>query len=127
MKLRAYYSIAAFIAHYGALRAMHSANAGKDAPSADEAATLIEMERVIDELSPADRDALHEEAPPATPALPSRINREEPIRALMFDDDDAPAARSVSVVLSSGAATRHRARAELKLRRLLTARGLLTG
>jgi hypothetical protein len=55
------------------------------------------MERIIDELSLADREALHDEA------------------AAVFVD------------IPSGATARHRARAELKLRRLLAARGLLTG
>ena len=55
------------------------------------------MQRVIDELSAADRDALHDDAaPPANP-------------------------------LPSGAVARHRARTELKLRRLLAARGVLAG
>jgi hypothetical protein len=96
MKLRAYSSLAAFMAHYAALRTVLAdcaSVARADPPNPDDAATLIEMQRVIDELSAADRDALH-------------------------DDADA---------LPSGAAARHRARAELKLRRLLAARGVLAG
>jgi hypothetical protein len=98
MKLRTYSSLAAFMAHYAALRAAHSDGADASparAGSPDDAATLIEMERVIAELSDADRAAL---------------------------DDDATAPANA---IPSGAAARHRARAELKLRRLLTARGLL--
>jgi hypothetical protein len=100
MKLRVYSSLAAFMAHYAALRTAHSDAAGKaraEALNPADAATLIEMERVIEELSAADRDALHEDAAPSANALPS------------------------------GVAARHRARAELKLRRLLAARGILAG
>jgi hypothetical protein len=100
MKLRAYSSIAAFMTHYAALRRALCDGArlsSERSPSSDDAATLIEMERIIDELSLADREALHDEA------------------AAVFVD------------IPSGAAARHRARAELKLRRLLAARGLLTG
>jgi hypothetical protein len=100
MKLRTYTSLAAFMAHYAALRTAHSdtsGNASAEALSPDDAATLLELERVIGELSAADRDALHDDAMPAANALPS------------------------------GAAARHRARAELKLRRLLAARGILAG
>jgi hypothetical protein len=100
MKLRTYSSLAAFIAHYAALRTAHTDGAREvraDAPSPDEAATLGEMERLIDELSDADRTVLRDDAtPPVHPVL-------------------------------SGAAGRHRARAELKLHRLLTARGILAG
>jgi hypothetical protein len=99
MKPRAYSSLAAFMAHYAALRSAHSDNAPSPAraESPDDAATLIEMERVIEELSEADRGALDDDATPPANAIPS------------------------------GAAARHRARAELKLRRLLAARGLLAG
>ena len=100
MKLRAYSSFAAFMAHYAALRTAHSDGAGASpasAPSPDDAATLIEMERLIAELSEADREALHDDAASYANAIPS------------------------------GTAARHRARAELKLRRLLAARGILAG
>jgi hypothetical protein len=100
MKLRTYSSLAAFMAHYAALRTAHADTSGKasaDALSPDDATTLLEMERVVGELSAADRDAL--------------------------DDDAAQAANA----LSNGVAARHRARAELKLRRLLAARGILAG
>ncbi len=95
MKLRTYSSLAAFIAHYDALRAAHADVARAGAPNPDDAATLAAMETIVDELSPADRDAFHHDASPAPDAHPS------------------------------GAAARHRARAELKLRRLLAARGFL--
>jgi len=98
MNLRAYSSLAAFMAHYAALRIARSDGIGarrEDAPNPDDAATLIEMEHIIGELSIADRDSLH---------------------------DDAPAN-----AIPSGTAGRRRARAELKLRRLVAARGLLTG
>jgi hypothetical protein len=95
MKLRAYSSLAAFMAHYAALRTAHSDGAG--APNPDDAATLIEMERIIDELSEADRAALRD-----------------------YASSNADAS-------SSSVAARHRARAELKLHHLLTARGILAG
>jgi hypothetical protein len=98
MKLRAYSSLAAFIAHYAALRAAHSDGAGTiraGTSSPDDAATLIAMERVIDELSEAERAALRDDA--------------------------------VSLAISSGTSARHRARAEVKLRRLLAARDILAG
>ncbi len=100
MNLRAYSSVTAFMAHYVALRTARSDGIGarrQEPPHPDDAATLIEMERIFGELSAADRDALHEAALAPAEAIPS------------------------------GAVARHRERAELKLRRLLAARGLLTG
>lgn len=96
MKLRTYSSLAAFIAHYETLRAAHIDPAHAGVLNPDDAATLAAMESIVGELSPVDRDALHDAAASA----------------------DAPL---------SGPATRHRARAERKLHRLLTARGLLAG
>lgn len=101
MKLRTYSSLAAFMAHYSALRAAHSDSAGgvrADASTPDDAATLIEMERLIGDLGAADRDALH--------------------------DDNALTLHTLSW---SSIELRHRARAEMHLRRLLAARGLLAG
>jgi hypothetical protein len=98
MKLRAYSSLTAFLAHYAALRAARSARAEATAPTSDDAATLTAMEELIEELSESDRAALR-------------------------DDPSAPSDNATS----SGAAERHRARAELKLHRLLTARGMLAG
>jgi hypothetical protein len=97
MKLRTYSSLAAFIAHYETLRAAHADVASGGPANPDDAATLAAMESIVGELSPADRDALHDNV------------------------SSSPDAHS------SGMATRHRARAELKLRRLLAARGLLAG
>jgi hypothetical protein len=96
MNLRTYSSLAAFIAHYDALRAAHADVARASAANPDDAATLAAMETIVGELSPADRDALRNAAP---------------------SPDAHP----------SGPAGRHRARAELRLRRLLAARGLLAG
>jgi hypothetical protein len=96
MKLRTYSSLAAFIAHYETLRAAHVNVGAPRAANPDDAATLAAMETIVGELSPADRDALH----------------------------DASSSRDAH---PSGFAMRHRARAELNLRRLLAARGLLAG
>ena len=97
MKLRTYSSLAAFIAHYETLRAAHVNVGAAGVANPDDAATLTAMETIVGELSPADRDALRH--------------------------DNA----SLSNAHSAGAAARHRARAELNLRRLLAARGLLAG
>ena len=100
MKLRTYSSLAAFIAHYESLRATHAdvdPAAHVSVANPDDDATLAAMESILGELSPADRDALRH--------------------------DNA----SLSNAHSAGAAARHRARAELNLRRLLAARGLLAG
>jgi hypothetical protein len=99
MKLRTYSSLAAFIAHYESLRATHTdlaPAAHESVANPDDDATLAAMESILGELSPADRDVLH-------------------------DASSSPDAHP------SGAAARHRARAELNLRRLLAARGLLAG
>ena len=96
MKLRTYSSLAAFIAHYETLRAAQVNVGAAGVANPDDAATLTAMETIAGELSPADRDALHD----ASSSL-----------------DAHP----------SGYAMRHRARAELNLRRLLAARGLLAG
>ncbi|HVA40083.1 MAG TPA: hypothetical protein VNF49_05425 [Candidatus Binataceae bacterium] len=101
-----YSSLAAYIAHYAALRAAHHAASRSDnvagaptsAANPNDAATLAEMEHAVGELNPADR------------------------AALVGDPDTG-----THPAISAGAAARHRARAELKLRRILTARGLLTG
>ncbi|MBF6560396.1 MAG: hypothetical protein IVW56_08915 [Candidatus Binataceae bacterium] len=107
MKLGAYSSLTAFLAHYDALRAAREAAAAAhpaaaavdDAPPADtpgDRATLAAMEALVAELGAADRAVLN------------------------------PAAPAASAAPLAGAA-RHRARAELNLRRLLAARGLLAG
>ena len=88
MKLHTYSSLAAFIAHYDLLRAAQTDSTAISNP--DDAAALAEMERIIGELSNADRSALTD-------------------------------------TTASGDAGRRRGRAELKLRRVLVARGLLAG
>jgi len=111
MSLPAYSSLEAFVAHYRLLRAAHApaATAARPASPSDattlatpashsDAATLAEMERIIGELSAADQIALKKEL-------------EAEFEALGW----------------SHPAARHRARAELHLRRLLAARGLLAG
>ena len=101
MKLAAYSSLTAFLAHYDALRAARDPSAAvDDAPPADapdDRATLAALEALLAELGEADRAVLNSAAPAASDAA-------------------AP-----------GGAARHRARAELNLRRLLAARGLLAG
>jgi hypothetical protein len=102
MSLPAYSSLEAFVAHYRLLRAERTRAAATAANPASpsiptDAATLAEMELLVAELSPAERSAIADNAPAS---------------------DDATA---------TGAALRHRARAELHLRRLLAARGLLAG
>jgi hypothetical protein len=89
MKLGAYSSLTAFLAHYEALRGARATQSLHDA----DAETLTAMDAVVTELSDTDRAAL-------------------------TTSSDAPLA---------GAAARHRARAELNLRRVLAARGLLAG
>jgi hypothetical protein len=117
MSLPAYSSLEAFFAHYRLLRAARvpAATAARPASPANpsdaatlatpaspsnptDAATLAEMERIIGELSAADQIALKKEL-------------EAEFEALGW----------------SHPAARHRARAELHLRRLLVARGLLAG
>lgn len=98
MKLRTYSSLAAFMAHYAALRdalARRTCAPSVDPSTSDDAATLSEMERLIGDLSAADRDALHTDA------------------------------AAIANGPGTGAAQRHRLRAETHLRRLLAARGLL--
>jgi ferric-dicitrate binding protein FerR (iron transport regulator) len=60
MKLSTYSSLAAFIAHYETLRAIHSDVARANVASPDHDAALAAMESIVDELSPADRDALRD-------------------------------------------------------------------
>ena len=102
MKLAAYSSLTAFLAHHDALRAASAAAhpataAGDAAPAPADRATLAAMDALVAELGEADRAALNA-APPAA-----------------------------SAASLAGATARHRVRAELNLRRLLAARGLLAG
>ncbi len=98
MSLPAYSSLEAFVAHYRLLRAASTAATPASPSNPTDAATLAEMERIIGELSAADQIALKKEL-------------EAEFEALGW----------------SHPAARHRARAELHLRRLLVARGLLAG
>ena len=99
MKLRAYSSISAFLAHYHALRAgagMAGAGAQRP-PTADERRVLAEMDALLrDTFTEGERVALGADGPATT----------------------GPA--------TNGAAARRSARAELKLWHALAARGLLT-
>jgi hypothetical protein len=97
MSLTPYSSVSAFIAHCHVLRAT-------DSPARDE------IERLLAELSDADRDALGlGQVSDDTEMQPSLAS------------DQLPAAAGQP----SDAASRRRARAELKLHRLLAAHGLL--
>jgi hypothetical protein len=64
MKLRTYSSLAAFMAHYSALRTALADRAGASNP--DDAATLVEMERALGDLSTTDREALRDAPVPST-------------------------------------------------------------
>jgi hypothetical protein len=79
----AYSSLAAFLAHYHALKSLPSR-------SRDDEELFAEMTAAIDELPPE-------------------------VRAALDSNDDSPAAR------------RHRERAEIQLRRILAARGIVAG
>jgi hypothetical protein len=142
MNLRAYSSVTAFMAHYVALRTAHSDCIGaqrQKPPHPDDAATLIEMERIIGELSSADRDALRKEAAPVVRVIPSLSIDATPRplvvappgpRRLRITKPGATHQRPQEAkadAIPSGAVARHRERAELKLRRVLAAHGLLTG
>ena len=73
MNLRPYSSLAAFLAHYAALRSARDARAGvENAAAPDDAAILDEMERVLAGLSTVDRDALRD----ASPAAAARRHRD---------------------------------------------------
>jgi hypothetical protein len=99
MSLATYSSIAAFLAHYDVLRAAHAERApAASAPDPDDAARLTAMDAIIAKLSATDSMALRQDV--------------ASIQALGWD---APTT------------ARHRARAELHLRRLLVARGILAG
>jgi hypothetical protein len=100
MNLRAYSSLAAFLAHYEVLHAARdkgARTATASALSSADTATLTAMEHIIAELSAADGAAL--------------------------TNDAIPPAGAIAV----GDTARHRARAELHLRRLLAARGIISG
>jgi hypothetical protein len=93
MKLHAYSSLTAFLAHYRALRRQRTAP-GAARLSAEEKECLAEMENLLGLLEPVDLALLESEPSPGAP---------------------------------EGAAGRRKARAELKLRRELMSRDILTG
>jgi hypothetical protein len=107
MSLKPYSSVSAFIAHYRALRAASGEGGGEAAvlPAGRTQEVLEEIERLLGELSEAERDALGLAQPGQAAGSEGR-----------------PAAAG----LPSDPASRRRARAELKLHRVLTAHGLLT-
>lgn len=96
-KLHQYSSIAAFLAHYRALRgaARHPKGAAASL-NAEERTWLAEMERLTSELAPAERD-------------------------LLAEAEAGGAGAAASVI------RRRRERAEFKLARILAAHGILTG
>lgn len=106
--LRQYSSISAFLAHYRALSGAARRPADAVAPlNPEERTSLAEMERLMGELAPAERDLLAEAEAGA-----------------------ADASKTASVAPASAAASalrRRRDRAELKLARVLAAHGILTG
>ena len=96
MKPGAYASLAAFLAHWRALK-----HASADALTADELARSAEMDEIIAALRPEERAALE---------------------AANTDDGSAGAGAAAA---DSGVARRHRERAEVRLARELRARGVL--
>ncbi len=104
MKLDAYASLAAFLAHWRALK-----HASADALAANELARRAEMEKIITALRPEERAALE--------AANTQAANTETANTETANTDDGSA--------SAGAARRHRERAELRLARELRARGLL--
>jgi hypothetical protein len=99
MKLRTYSSLAAFITHYETVRAAHANRAVAGAAGT---------------ANPDDTATLA--------AMENIVGELSPAdRDALRDASSSPDAHP------SGDAARHRARAELKLRRLLAARGLLAG
>jgi hypothetical protein len=147
VKLRAYSSISAFHAHYHALRAA-AGTAGGDAQralTADERRALAEMDAVLrDALTEGERvalgvggaavpaaDAAGTAAPPtdaaASPPGASSAGGSPPHETVA--GPEAPLGASGPATThpaTNGATARRRARAELKLRHALAARGLLT-
>jgi hypothetical protein len=108
MSLKPYSSVSAFIAHYRALRVGSGEGGGGIAaaplPAADTQEVLAEGERLLGELSEAERAALGLAQP-----------------GLAAGSEGRPAAAG----LPSDPASRRRARAELRLHRVLAAHGLL--
>ena len=147
MKLRAHSSISAFLAHYHALRAAAGmAGGGAQRPlTADEQRALAEMDALLrDTLTEGERVALgvNSAAVPAADAagtaalsadaaaIPPGASRADGLPPHgTVAGPEAPLGASGPATTHSaanGAAARRRARAELKLRHALAARGLLT-
>lgn len=102
MKLPAYSSLTAFLAHYRAL--------GKNTENEEERATLEEMKRLFELLQPAERAALLDQA---ANGLPGTVEvSDSALNALRPADRAGPKARL-------------RERAERRLRQLLVAKGVL--
>ena len=147
MKLRAYSSISAFLAHYHALRAAAGmAGGGAQRPlTADEQRALAEMDALLrDTLTEGERvalgvngtavpaaDAAGTAAPsPDAAAIPPGASSAGglPPHETVAGPGAPPGASGPATTrpATNGAAARRRARTELKLRHALAARGLLT-
>ena len=145
MKLRAYSSISAVLAHYHALRAAGYAGGAQRPLTADEQRALAEMDALLrDTLTEGERVALGADSaavPAADAAGTAALSADAaaiPPGASRADGlpphgtvagPEAPLGASGPATTHSaanGAAARRRARAELKLRHALAARGLLT-
>jgi hypothetical protein len=149
VKLRAYSSISAFLAHYHALRAAAGdAGGGAQRPlTADERSSLADMDALLrDTLTEGERVALGLDgtaAPAASAAgaaVPSTDAAATPPGASsaggspphdVAGREEAPLRASsrpatTTHPATNGATARRRARAELKLRHALAARSLLT-
>jgi len=144
VKLRAYSSISAFLAHYHALRA--AGGGAQRQLTADERRALAEMDALLrDTLTEGERVALGVDgaAVPAADAAGTAAPSADTAASLPgasgaagsppHETDagaEAPLGASAPATThpaTNGAAARRRARAELKLRHALAARGLLTG
>ncbi len=146
MKLRAYSSISAFLAHYHALRAAAGmAGGGAQRPlTADEQRALAEMDALLrDTLTEGERvalgingaavpaaDAAGTAAPsPDAAAIPPGASSAGGLPPHEVAGPEAPLGASGPATTHpamNGDTARRRARAELKLRHALAARGFLT-
>jgi hypothetical protein len=107
MSSPAYSSLEAFVAHYHLLRAAHAPAATLATPASP--------------ANPSDAATL------ATPASPSDAATLAEMELLVAGLGPAERTALTDDAPATGAVLRHRARAELHLRRLLAARGLLAG
>jgi hypothetical protein len=117
MTLAPYSSVSAFTAHCRALRTKRAEATGEAAAarpfSSSDAEALDEIERLLSELSAVERDTLDLAQLNASGSQSSTIR-------------DGPEASSGEAGQPSSSVSRRRARAELKLHRVLAAHGLLT-